>query len=520
MDLSRLLGSIGASPQSEMDLNQGVSKEANIPEPKSKGSFESRLSKASEREDVPVAKKEPQSKAKPNDDAPEKDVKKKVDDTAVSKDAQAKSNAQDEQSPVKAESADHASKAKDADVTQSSIASKDPELEIADLTKGLDPEVLALVQQQAELQNLELKPQQIENLLAKLQEKIPVDKLPQLKELGAKLQELQAQLQKSDQGLDAGKKLHESLKDIFEKIKALPEIKQELAAQPALKKAVQQLQAQSPNLDNVQKLQKDLKDGQKGISELKVPSSALKTADASKQIESEALLKKMGLEVQPKAVSKAEVEKALNAEQKASFKEGVAYKPASFKQLVDGLFVQKGLQGQVQGPGQSIVSGGNAQFSISQEVPASQAASMRANLVEDMQAVMEKSMITKEGGSMKLSLRPGNMGNVRIEVNVDAGAVRINMQAEKAAAHSVLKNNMTDLKHQLASAGLKVDDIQINHSNKAENAQSEQRDNSGGKEQQQQNSPNKDEPRQEQHHQAQKFFSELDSELADERSVA
>lgn len=89
---------------------------------------------------------------------------------------------------------------------------------------------------------------------------------------------------------------------------------------------------------------------------------------------------------------------------------------------------------------------------------------VRNQVFSDMQVLVRQVMQTQEGGSMSLQLRPANLGRVDVDIRVDAKSVQLHMEVEKQATQQMLKGQMAELRQQLQTAGLKVDDIQISGS--------------------------------------------------------
>lgn len=128
---------------------------------------------------------------------------------------------------------------------------------------------------------------------------------------------------------------------------------------------------------------------------------------------------------------------------------------SGLKNLADSLYVHKQL-------------GPDVNFSI-QEMKAeishesAQASMVRENLVEDMKAFVTQIVESKDGGSINLKLRPGNMGEVQVKVEVNSDIVRVSMETESSAAEQVLRSQFDELKQQLQSVGLKIDELQISN---------------------------------------------------------
>lgn len=139
---------------------------------------------------------------------------------------------------------------------------------------------------------------------------------------------------------------------------------------------------------------------------------------------------------------------------KASVKNEIKLgKPLNIKNLADSLFIQ----GQI---------GSDSFFQkaamSTENLPTENfAAQVQTNLVQDMEAFISQVIETNEGGSISLKLRPGNLGEVQVKVDVQADSVRIQMDTQSQFTESVLKSQSHELKQQLQSLGLKIEELQI-----------------------------------------------------------
>jgi flagellar hook-length control protein FliK len=86
---------------------------------------------------------------------------------------------------------------------------------------------------------------------------------------------------------------------------------------------------------------------------------------------------------------------------------------------------------------------------------------VQQNLFEDMRVNLSKMQTTQTGGSMTLQLRPGNLGRVEIQVDVQGESVKIEMRAEDKGGEQALRGQIGELKTQLQSIGLKVDELNL-----------------------------------------------------------
>jgi len=201
---------------------------------------------------------------------------------------------------------------------------------------------------------------------------------------------------------------------------------------------------------------------------------------------------------------------------KIALKEDVAVqKPGRFKDLVDSLYIQRSLQQPSADSQINFLNGKLATASEPSQLGFAQ--SVRTNLVEDIQAQFQKMMITKDGGQISLKLRPGNLGELKIDLHVADKSVRLVMETEKSAAQGILKSQIGELKHSLHQAGLKVDDIQINtlRSNDAN-----QHQNQGQQKDQQWNQQSQQQKQQNQPEAHSEFVGGFEDQLSADRSAA
>lgn len=86
---------------------------------------------------------------------------------------------------------------------------------------------------------------------------------------------------------------------------------------------------------------------------------------------------------------------------------------------------------------------------------------IQQNFFEDMRVHLAKMVKNEAGGSVTLQLRPGNLGRVEIQVDVQGESVRVEMRAEEKGGEQALRGTIGELRSQLQSAGLKVDDLSL-----------------------------------------------------------
>lgn len=465
MDVSSLLQSVVGSPQPGMDLAKGVP-EKNLAAKNSKASsFDESLASAETQ-----TSKTPQT----NSNEVEKKVK-SIDQEAqksIASNAAAKPQSQDEQIAEKPI-------AQETEVSATEHSGKAPAE-----ASGLPAQEIEIVEEQAVAI--------LESIQQLIQQMNPAD----LKELPIEIPEQVSEMLQSEP--DGGE------------LAPLPALVNRLESlQGNIEKVVQQL-ADAPvknyNLNELQQLSQQLKNLQAKLENLELPlqkSDQQQIVHALQEIKQNPVVQKFvaqldqktSVQAMPKPVSnstdsdmqalardfKADQSNRLKisevSEKEPKFDNQVAAelgsKPTRVKDLADHLFIQKGLQSE---------STSNLQFnkllnnnSIA-EMNKPQATIVRQNLFEDMKGIISQAQVTKQGGSLNLQLRPGNLGHIKIDVQVEGESVRIAMQAEKSAAHSVLKSQAGELRQQLQIAGLRVDDIQVNSARSNQGSEQQQRD--------------------------------------------
>jgi flagellar hook-length control protein FliK len=137
-------------------------------------------------------------------------------------------------------------------------------------------------------------------------------------------------------------------------------------------------------------------------------------------------------------------------------------KPMSIKSLADSLFIQGQIGSDLMSRSDSLLSESASTKNLATQV--------QQNLVQDMEAFISQVIETNEGGSISLKLRPGNLGEVQVRVEVEAESVRIQMDTASRFTENVLKSQSLELKQQLQSIGLKIEDLQISSSRSSESS--------------------------------------------------
>ncbi|PIR22437.1 MAG: hypothetical protein COV44_07675 [Deltaproteobacteria bacterium CG11_big_fil_rev_8_21_14_0_20_45_16] len=449
MDLSKLLGNISASSQLGMDLQQGV------PDAKV---FEREL----ETQEVKMPVKDIKKNPLPNQASNESPDSKKIEapkpkgepaprmenesdeDAEMASEQAGVSIAQESTEPALAND----ETAKTDEVVEAMVS----KLEItSEPVAQIAPQVLALIQ--ALDQNPKAQgglPKQIQQLLGDIEVdpnlSVQSEMAPEaIAQNSQKIQNLASQLQSIKP---------EQMQKVLQQVELPVEVKAEIQKQMSAE------------------LVKDDKVEIKGVSpEIQVakpevaqaviqPSKAIPVSKPIAKTKVEQLIKESSSTIGMRSKLLDSEMKNINENVKLS-EESVGAKPSSLKHLADGLFIQKGLEGQVDSA-MAALRAGSSKFSVSSE-PADLKL-VQKHLTDDMKAIVSRALITKEGGQMSLSLRPGNMGEVRIDLQIKNDSVHVRMEAENSGAQQVLKQNVSDLKTQLQASGLKIEDIQISSS--------------------------------------------------------
>jgi len=91
-----------------------------------------------------------------------------------------------------------------------------------------------------------------------------------------------------------------------------------------------------------------------------------------------------------------------------------------------------------------------------------------ANLSDQTQAVRFYDLDQKigqlkrnPGQSIRIQLVPSNLGQMEVSIASYRGQVTVNLTVESEQARQAVEKNLTQLEHQLASSGVKVDQFQV-----------------------------------------------------------
>lgn len=266
--------------------------------------------------------------------------------------------------------------------------------------------------------------------------------------------------------------------------------------------------AKTPETEQVQVASSDVSE-----TELKLPSlkanleapahamehaalKAVKNQEETKQLDS--LMKELDQTIKPSFQSqewKISTDQSLDESSGAAMlpleKEAVA-PSRDLKSMVQTLWVQESLNGAASAQTLELIPQGDQVLKTDTLAPHQ----VRINLVDDMKPLISQVMRTKQGGEMTLSLRPADLGMIKVELKVDADSVKVMFQTEQVAAKDMLKGQMGELKNQLAAVGLNVQDASVSvmkHSESSQNRDPSQQQRHSHQEQQ---APTKDDRRQ------------------------
>lgn len=506
MDMSNLLGSVGGAPlKAEMDLPKGVSNPKI--EAKGENQFEQHLAGAGKDADN---SKDSKLVVQGKRDLPTKNKDVQEDDASPAQGQNAENEAD---SSVASE--------QEAAVDDKAIAKNVSEKPKASNINGLEkisPKEIQKISDDLEkiisqfLKDSGMNLQELHDKIAQ------TGKLPQ--ELQDKLSELENKI-----GLDLGEEssplnLVAFVQNFVSKIaEAKPEESSEDLKMPDLNKALQKFaELQKAKLQEDQKnplplSPKDNVAPKPRPIDPKMDQMIRQMSNVhQKMMDSKSIAKSdqvLSSKLQNLSQESVEDKKIISSEELA------VQKPGRLKDLVDSLFVQKNLQQQLPDTQLNFLNGKELASSESGQLGYAQ--SVRANLVEDMQTQFQKMLLTKDGGQISLKLRPGNLGELKIDLHVADKSVRLVMETEKSAAQGILKSQIGELKHQLHQAGLKVDEIQINtlRSNDANNQQ-----NQGQQRDQQWNQQGQQQKQQKQQEARSEFVAGFEEQLSADRSAA
>ena len=122
----------------------------------------------------------------------------------------------------------------------------------------------------------------------------------------------------------------------------------------------------------------------------------------------------------------------------------------------------------------ATVSSAQAQTVQTTTQAAQQSQNLPAYVVRQVGEQMVQ-MVRQQLSSLRLTLRPPELGQLNLELSVKDGVVRVTMLAETAAAKSALDSGLEQLKYVLAQQGLKTErlEVLVNPDAQQEQAQSQ-----------------------------------------------
>ncbi len=108
------------------------------------------------------------------------------------------------------------------------------------------------------------------------------------------------------------------------------------------------------------------------------------------------------------------------------------------------------------GPGQAVSGGGSLLGSSPSQSDSTPADANIGRVIRGMRGVVHQN-----GGAVTLRLSPPEMGIVRIEMQIDSGAVKALLHTEHEAARTLLNQQLGQLRHALEAHGLFVDKLGV-----------------------------------------------------------
>ena len=186
------------------------------------------------------------------------------------------------------------------------------------------------------------------------------------------------------------------------------------------------------------------------------------------------------------AVARADsMNAALRAERQSGGEAKIA-EPGSF-QPGSGTPVRDGDGELLQPGGQRSQASGHTR-SGAQHLPTAAAASAQTDAAETAPRTLSgvnkglAVLANQRGGSLKMRLDPPSLGPLKLEMAIDAGRVRVQMQVASESARSLLGSNLNMLRTALEERGLTVEQLVVESktsSGSSESSRNEARDQSG-----------------------------------------
>ena len=83
------------------------------------------------------------------------------------------------------------------------------------------------------------------------------------------------------------------------------------------------------------------------------------------------------------------------------------------------------------------------------------------HLADDMKPIVTKAVMNQEGGEMIVNLKPGHLGAVKVQIQVNGDQVRLSISADQPHTRQVLQSQMTELRNQFSSHGMKLEEVSL-----------------------------------------------------------
>lgn len=165
-------------------------------------------------------------------------------------------------------------------------------------------------------------------------------------------------------------------------------------------------------------------------------------------------------EVVPSVGQQTSDEASMNFQQDADLERGLQSADVDvkmdLKEFSDSLWIQSQLSGS---KGEMGVLSAR---SITLDASANEVnQSVRSQLVDGMQPLVSRVLTTQDGGEMSLSLTPEHLGAVRIDLKVAGEMVNVRFHTETEMARSAIQSQVGELKQNLQSTGLRVDQVVV-----------------------------------------------------------
>jgi len=113
-----------------------------------------------------------------------------------------------------------------------------------------------------------------------------------------------------------------------------------------------------------------------------------------------------------------------------------------------------------------------------QAVPRPAANEMPAYLLDQVSRQMSRAMLRGDR-TLKIQLKPPELGIIKIEMDVQHNSLKVNMVAESSTVKDLLMSNVAELRETLNQQGIKIDNVDVQVNNNQDRSLADSRQNSG-----------------------------------------